>query len=84
MNEKLTVFLEPHNEADKYTVCVKKKHAVADHLPLGKNWNLAKMIFYFLRVDQYATSEVIIPDKPRNLYDGDGIQVPCNLIITGK
>ena len=76
MNEKLAALMEPDNEVDKYAVCVKKENVVVGHLPLGKNGKFAKMIFYFLRADQYATCEVIITGKPTNLGDGDGMQVP--------
>ena len=65
INEKLVVFMKPDNEVD----------VVMDHLHLRKNGKFAKMIFYFLRADHYATCEV----KPKNLSDGNGIQVPHNL-----
>ena len=84
MNEKLAALMEHDNEVDKYAGCVKKENVVVGHLPLRKNGKFAKMIFYFLGADQYATCEVIITGKPTNLGDGDGMQVPCNLRITGK
>ena len=66
MNEKLAVFVEPDNEVD----------VVMDHLHLRKNRKFAKMIFYFLCADHYPTCEI----KPTNLGDGDGMQVPRNLL----
>ena len=54
VNEKLETKMEPDNVMDKYAACVKKNISIVGHLPLGKNVELAKMIFYFLRADQYA------------------------------
>ena len=41
------------------------------------------MIFYFLRADQDAECKVVIAGKEVNLGDGDGMQVPCKLKISG-
>ena len=83
MNEELETEMEPDNVMDKYAVCVKKNTSIERHLPLGKNVKLAKMIFYFLRADQNAECKVVITVKDVNLGDGDGMQVPCKLKISG-
>ena len=53
-------------------------------MPLGKTGNFAKTIFYFLRVDKYSICEVEITGKPVNLGDGEIMQVPCKLKLTGR
>ena len=83
VNEELETEMEPDNVMDKYTVCVKNNTSIVGHLPLGKNGKFAKMIFYFLRADQDAECKVVITGKEVNLGDGDGMQVPCKLKISG-
>ena len=83
MNEELETEMEPDNVMDKYAVCVKKNTSIVGHLPLGKNRKFAKMIFYFLRADQDAKCKVVITGKEVNFGDGDGMQVPCKLKISG-
>ena len=56
VNEELETDTEPENVMDKYGACVKKNTYIVGHLPLGKNWNFSKMIFYFLRADQRSQS----------------------------
>ena len=68
---------------DKYAICDKKNTSIVGHLPLGKNGKLIKMIFYFLRADQYAECKFIITGKEVSLGDGDGIQVIYKLKISG-
>ena len=84
VNEELETEMEPDNVMDKDVVCVKKENtSIVEHLPLGKNGKFAKMIFYFLRADQDAECKVVITGKDVNLGDGDGMQVPCKLKISG-
>ena len=73
VNEKLETEMELDNVMDKYAVCVKKNISIVGHLPLGKNVELAKMIFYFLRADQHAECKVVITGKEADLGDGDGM-----------
>ena len=73
VNEKLETEMELDNVMDKYAVCVKKNISIVGHLPLGKNVELAKMIFYFLRADQHAECKVVITVKEADLGDGDGM-----------
>ena len=83
VNEELETKVEPDNVMDKYAVCVKKNTSIVGHLPLGKNGKFAKMIFYFLRADQDTECKVAIIGKEVNLGEGDGMQVPCKLKISG-
>ena len=75
---------EPGNPKDKYTVCVKKNECIVGHLLLAKTGNFAKTILYFLRADKYRICEVEFTGKPVNLGDGEGMQVPCRLKLTGR
>ena len=83
VNEDLETEMEPTNVMDKYAVCVKKNTSIVGHLPLGKNGKFAKMILYFLRADQDAKCKVVITGKEVSLGDGDRMQVPCKLKISG-
>ena len=83
MNEELENEMEPDNVVDKYAICVKKITSIVGHSPLGKNGKFVKMIFYFLRADQDAECKVVITGKEVNLGDGDGMQAPCKLEISG-
>ena len=58
---------------------MKKKNLVVGHL---KKRKFAKLISYFLKND-FSLCYVIIKEKPVNRGDRDGIQVPCELSITG-
>ena len=59
VNKELETEMEPDNVMDKYAVCVKKNTSIVGHLPLGKNGEFAKMIFYFLRTDQLAKKLIL-------------------------
>ena len=83
MNEKVAVLMELHNVVDKYAVYLKKENLVVDHLLLRNTGKFPKMIFYFLHADQYLTCDAIITGKSINLGNRDGMQVPCNIRITG-
>ena len=41
-------------------------------------------MIYFLRADKYSRCVVEITGKPVNLGDGEGMQVPCKLKLTGR
>ena len=73
VNEEMETEMEPDNVMDKYLVYVKKKTSIVRHLPLSKNGKFAKIIFKFLRADQYAECKVVITRKEVNLGDGDGM-----------
>ena len=82
--EKLQGEMEPHNPVDKYAVAVKKDGKLVGHLPLGENGKFAKTIFYFLRADQFGRCDITVTGKAVNLGDGDGMQVPCVLSLSGQ
>ena len=82
VNEELETEMEPDNVMDKYAACVKKNTSLVGHLPLGKNGKFAKIVFCFLRAERDAEQKVVITGKQVN-GDGDGMQVPCKLKISG-
>ena len=84
IGETLSTGREPGNPKDKYAVCVKKNECIAGHWFLSKTGSFAKTIFYFLRADKCSISEVEITGKAVNLGDGEGMQVPCKLKLTGR
>ena len=78
---------EPENKTDKFAVAVmkdkkKEKDLVIGHLKKGKSAKFAKLFSYFLK-NECSSCEVIIKGKPVNFGDGEGMQVPCELVITG-
>ena len=75
--------MEPGNVVDKYAVCVRKNNVIVGRLLLGKDGRFTKMIFYFLRAERYAECKAIRTGKDVNLIDGEGMQVPCLLKISG-
>ena len=83
LNKKLETKMESDNVMGIYAVCVKKNTSIVWRLPLGKNGKFAMVIFYFIRADQNVEYKVVITGKEVNLSDGDGMQVPCKLKITG-
>ena len=84
LQEQVYGEIEPHNPVDKYAVAVKKDEKVVGHLPLGENGKFAKTIFYFLRADPYGKCNITVTGKAVNLGDGDGMQVPCILHLSGQ
>ena len=83
IGEMLLTEREPGNMVDKYAVCVKKENEIVGHLPLGKDGKFAKTMFYFLRVDEYGSCNVLIKLKTVNLGDGDRMQVSFTLNFYG-
>ena len=61
-----------------------KNECIVGHMSLGKTGNFAKTFFYFLRADKYSICEVEITGKLLNLGDGEGMEVPCKLKLTGR
>ena len=82
VGEKLNVLMEPDNRVDKFAVCVEKNQTVVGHLKKGDSGKFAKTIFYFLRSDTYCNCYAEVSGKRCNLKDGEGLQVPCKIIIT--
>ena len=73
---------EPTNPIDKYAVCMLLGDKVVGHLKRGKSGRFAKTISYFLQADPCSSCRVIIKGKAVNLGDGEGMQVPCKLMIS--
>ena len=76
--------MEPDSRVDKFTVFVKKDQAVVGYLKKGDFGKFAKRIFYFLRSNTYSSCYAKISRKRCNLKDGEGLQVPCKMIVTGQ
>ena len=84
VGEKLSVLMEPGNRVDKFAACVKNDQTVVGHLKKGDSRKFAKTIFYFVRIDTYCNCYADVSGKRCNLKDGERIQVPCKVIITGQ
>ena len=84
IGETLSTEREPVNPKDKCAICIKKNECIVGRLPLGKTGTFAKTIFYFLRAYKYSICELEITGKPVNLGNGEGMQVPCKLKLTGR
>ena len=84
LQEQVYREIQPHNRVDRYAVTVEKDEKVVGHLPLGENGKFAKTIFYFLRADPYGKCNITVTGKAVNLGDGDGMQVPCILHLSGQ
>ena len=85
IGEFLSCQREPDNPMDKYKypVCVKRENKIVEDLLFGKSGKFAKIIFYFLRADEFSSCKIVVTGKPVILGDGEGIQVPIKLIFTG-
>ena len=84
LQEQVYGEIEPHNPVNKYSVAVKRDEKVIGHLPLGENGKFEKTIFHFLCADPYAKCNRTVVGKAVNLGDGDGMQVPCILHLSGQ
>ena len=84
LDELLEVSTESDNPVDKFAVAVKKNQNIVRHLKKGKTERFAKTLFYFLRSDPYSKCHAKVTWKRCNLGDGDGLQVPWILYISGQ
>ena len=84
LQEQVYGEIEPHNPVDKYALAFKKDEKVIGHLPSGENGKFAKTTFYFLRADPYAKCIITVVGEALNQGDGDGMQVPCILHLSGQ
>ena len=84
MGEKLNVLIEPDNRAGKFAGFSEKDQTVVGHLKGGDSGKFAKTILYFLRSDTYWNCYAEVSGKRCNLKDGEGLQNPCKIIITGQ
>ena len=81
--KQLDVLMEPDNQMEKFAVCVKINEKIVGHLQKGISGRLAKTIFYFLLSDAYSSAWAKVNGKRCNLGDGEGMQVPCKLSLSG-
>ena len=82
--EQLDVLMEPDNQMDKLAVCVKINEKILGHLKKGTSGRFAKTIFYFLRSGSHSSVRKKVTGKRRNLGDGEGMQVPSKLSLSGQ
>ena len=82
--EQLDILIEPDNRMDKFAVYVKINEKIVGHLEKGTSRMFAKTIFYFLRSDAYSSAWAKVTGKRCNLGDGEGMQVPCKLSLSGQ
>ena len=76
--------MEPDNRMDKFAVCVKINEKIVGHLKKGTSGRFAKTIFYFLHSDAYSSPWAKVTGKRCNLGDGEGMQAPCKLSLSGQ
>ena len=81
LGEQLNVPMEPDNRVDKFAVYVEKYQAVVGRLKKGGSEKFPKTIFYFLRSGTYSSFYAKFSGKKGNLKDGEGLQVPCKMIV---
>ena len=73
---------EPKNPVDIYAVVVKKKkNLVIGHLKKRKSGKYKNMISCLLKND-FSWCNVIIKGEPVSLENGEGMEVPCELLAT--
>ena len=82
--KQLDVLMEPDNQMDMFRVCMKINEKIMGHLKKGTYTRFAKTIFYFLRSDAYSSAWEKVTVKKCNLGDGEGMQVPCKLSLSGQ
>ena len=82
--EQLDVLIEPDNRMYKFAVYVKINEKIVGNLEKGTSRMFAKTIFYFLRSDAYSSAWAKVTGKRCNLGDGEGLQVPCKLSLSGQ
>ena len=82
--EQLGILMEPANRMDKFAVCVKINEKIVGSLKKGTSWRFAKIIFYFLSSDAYLSALARVTDIRCNLGDGERMQVPCKLSLSGQ
>ena len=84
LGENLSTRSEPENEIDKYAVAITKDARVIGHLKKGKTGRYAKTVFYFLRANLMNTISIIVTGKRVNVGDGQGLQIPCQILFKGE
>ena len=71
-------------EGEQFEVFMEPDKKIVGHLKKGATGRFAKTIFFFLPSDPYSNSSVQITGKRCNLGDGEGMQVPCRLSLSGQ
>ena len=84
LGKLLEVSTEQDNPVGKFAVAVKKNQNIVEHLQKGKTGRFVKTLLYFLRSDPYSKFHAKVTWKRCILGDGDGLQVPCILYISGQ
>ena len=74
--------MEPDNRVDKFADWIEKDHTVVGYLKKRDSGKFAKTILYFLRSDTYCNSYTVVSGKQCSLKGGEGLQVPCKIIVT--
>ena len=82
--EQLDVLVEPNTRMDKFAVCVKINEKIVGPLKKGTSGRFAKTILYFRRSDAYSSAWAKVSGIRCNLDDGEGMQVPCKLSLSGQ
>ena len=75
---------EPENEYDKYAVAVERYGDVVGHLSKGRSARFAKTVSYFLRASNENCCRIEVTGKRVKLGDGEGLQIPCILHLSGE
>ena len=83
IGEVLVARMKPTNEKDKYAVAVCKNGDFVGHLPKGKTGKLAKMIFYFLKLEMLCACKVKVAGKRTIFGDDKGLRIRCLLQFFG-
>lgn len=83
-DEKLACQMEPKNALNKYAVALIKNGSVIGHLMKGESDKFAKTIFYFLRSEDLNSCTAAVTGKAVNKEYGIGMQIPSNLIFSGR
>ena len=75
---------EPRNEYDKYVLQIERCGDVVGHLSKGRSVRFVKTVSYFLRASNENCYRVEVTGKRVNLGDGEGLEIPCILHISGE
>ena len=75
---------EPENEYNNYAVAVERCGDVVWHLSKGRSARFAKIVSYFLRASNENCCWVEVTGKRANLGNGEGVQIPCILHVSGE
>ena len=83
-NKFLKAQLEPGNEYDIFIVAFRKCGAVVGHLSKRKTGCFNKTSLFFLHASNRNCRLVDVTRKGVNHGNGEGLQIPCVLHVTGE